>query len=132
MYIKLFISQYNKFKGKLTFWRGKIDVTDQCIEDFSKSTRYFTNGGFSKLLTGIDKINRNGKDSIDILSEIYENDLAGMTFPDPLIFIIKEKMIYEKLYIPTKNSKDSEKYKNSKDYLKRLKEALELPNEVEE
>ena len=131
MYIKLFISQYSKLKGKLTFWRGKENVTVQCIEDFSKSTRYFTNGGFAKLLTGIDKINKNGKDSIDILSEIYENDLAGMTFPDPLIFIIKEKMIYEKLYIPTKNSKNSEKYKNSKDYLKRLKEVLDLPNEVE-
>ena len=131
MYIKLFISQYNKFKGKLTFWRGKVDVTEQCIEDFSKSTRYFTNGGFAKLLTGIDEIDKNGKDSIDILSDIYENDLAGMTFPDPLIFIIKEKMIYEKLYIPTKDSKDSEKYKNSKDYLKRLKEALDLPNEIE-
>jgi len=131
MFIKLFISQYSKFKGKLTFWSDKKDVTEKCIEDFSKSTRYFTNGGFAKLLTGTDNIDRKGKDSIDILSDIYENDLAGMTFPDPLIFINKEKMKYEKIYIPTKDSKDSEKYKNSKDFLQRIKEALDLPNEVE-
>ena len=131
MFIKLFISQYSKFNGKLIFKSGDKDVTEQCIEDFSKSTRYFTNGGFSKLLTGTDNIDREGKDSIDILSDIYENDLAGMTFPDPLIFIIKEKMKYDKLYIPTKDSKNAEKYKNSKDYLQRIKEALYLPNEVE-
>jgi len=101
MYIKLFTSKYNKLKGKLSNWSGKEDVIEQCIEDFSKSTRYFTNGGFAKLQTGIDEIDKNDKDSIDILSEIYENDLA-----DPLIFIITDK----NNYIPIKDSKESEKY----------------------
>ena len=48
-------------------------------------------------------------------------------YPDPLIFIIKDK----NNIIPIKDSKESEKYKNSKDYLNHLKEALDLPNEVE-
>jgi len=133
IFIKLFISQYSKFKGKLIFKNNNVDVTEQCIEDFSKSTKYFTNGGFAKLLTGTDNYNKN-KDYIDKLSEIYDNDLKGMEFPDPLIFIIKEKMVYDKLYIPTKDSnknKDSRKYVNSNDYLKRIKEILNLPNDVE-
>ena len=133
IFIKLFISQYSKFKGKLIFKSNDVDVTEKCIEDFSKSTKYFTNGGFARLLTGTDNNDKN-KDYIDKLSEIYDNDLKGMEFPDPLIFIIKEKMIYDKLYIPTKDSnksKDTRKYENSKDYLKRIKEILNLPNNVE-
>ena len=60
------------------------------------------------------------------MSDVYENDLKNMTFPTPLIFIfmIKEEMRYDKLYAP---SKDSKKYKNSEDYLKRFKEILNLP-----
>lgn len=38
-------------------------------------------------------------------------------------------MIYEKLYIPSKISKE---YKNSEDYLMRIKEILNLPYEVTE
>ena len=135
IFIKLFISQYSQFKGKLIFKSNNEDVTEKCIEDFSKSTKYFTNGGFAKLLTGTyNDNNNNNKDYIDKLSEIYDNDLKGMEFPDPLIFIIKEKMIYDKLYIPTKDSNknnNARKYVNSKDYLKRIKEILNLPNEVE-
>jgi ABC-type multidrug transport system fused ATPase/permease subunit len=130
IFIKLFISQYNKFKTKLKFLSNGKDVTKECIEEFAKCTQYFTNGGFAKLLTGIDGENYNEKkDYIDKLSEIYDNDLKEMEFPDPLIFIIKEKMIYDELLIPTKESYE---YKNSKDYLKRIKEILNLPNEVEE
>ena len=66
-------------------------------------------------------------DYIDKLSSIYDNDLHR-EFPTPLIFIIKEKMIYDKLFIPTKESSD---YQNCKDYLKRIKEILNLPNDVE-
>ena len=57
----------------------------------------------------------------------YENDLKR-DFPIPLIFTNKEKMIYENLFI----SKDeSNKNKNSRDYLQRIKEILDLPNDVE-
>ena len=57
----------------------------------------------------------------------YENDLKR-DFPIPLIFTNKEKMIYENLF----SSKDeSNKNKNSRDYLQRIKEILDLPNDVE-
>ena len=126
IFIKLFISQYNKFKSKLRFLEGKKDVTKECISEFAKCTQYFTNGSFAKLIAGIDKNSK--KDYIDELSEKYENDLKNMKFKSPLIFIIKEKMIYDKFYVPTKTSVE---YKSSEAYLKRMKELLNIPNEVE-
>ena len=65
IFIKLFISQYNKFESKLKFLHGETDVTQTCIEEFAKCTQYFTNGGFAKLLTGEEKIDK--KDYIDKL-----------------------------------------------------------------
>ena len=148
IFVKLFISQYNKFKSKLKFLSGNNDVTEKCIQEFAKCTQYFTNGGFAKLLTGVnsdanekndektveknDKIYNEKKDGeedyIDKLSDVYDNDLRNMKLVTPLIFIIKEKMKYDKLLIPEKDSKE---YQNSKDYLKRLKEILNLPNDVD-
>jgi len=52
-----------------------------------------------------------------------------MKFPEPLIFIVKEKMIYHKLKVP---SKDSKEYSSSESYLNRFKEILNLPYEKEE
>ena len=127
IFIKLFISQYGKFDTKIAFTSNGKDVTDDRIKQFALSTKYFTDGGFSQLLTGIDTIANSKKDSIDKLSTIYNNDL-NRDFSTPLIFIIKEKMIYDRLFIPSNESKH---YKNSKDFLKRLKEILALPNEVE-
>ena len=126
IFVKLFISQYSKFKSKLRFTNKGEDVTEKCIEEFANCTKYFTNGGFARLLTGLEKNDK--RDFIDKLSEIYENDLNNMTFPSPLIFIIKEKMIYDELYVPTK---DSTEYKSSKGYLKRFIEILNLPYTVE-
>jgi len=122
IFVKLFISQYSKFKTKLHFLENGKDVTEKCIQEFANCTKYFTNGGFSQLLTGIKKMDK--KDYIDMLSEIYENDLNNMKFPSPLIFIIQEKMIYDELYIPEKSSN---KYKSSKGYLKKFKKILDLP-----
>lgn len=46
IFIKLFISQYSKFEEKLNFLDcHKKDVIRQCIEKFTKNTKYFTNGG---------------------------------------------------------------------------------------
>ena len=121
------ISQYSKFDTKLKFVDNyNNDVTKQCIEKFAKCTKYFTNGGFAKLLT--EKNDNNEKDYIDKLSEKYNNDLKNTIFDVPLIFTIKEKRLYDELYIPTKDSKE---YKNSKDFLSRIKMILNLPNEVE-
>ena len=127
IFIKLFISQYSKFKAKLRFISGGMDVTEKCIQEFANCTKYFTNGGFARLLTGIDKNEK--KDIKDKLSDIYENDLINMTFPTPLIFIIKEEMRYDELYVPTK---DSTKYQNSTDFLQRFKEILNLPFKIED
>ena len=126
IFINLFISQYSKFKDKIYFKSNNIDVTDECIEEFSKCTQYFTNGHFAKLLTG--EIQSDKKDYISKLTEIYDNDLKNMSFPSPLIFIIKEKMLYDEFYVPDKNSN---LYKSSEDYLSRIKELLNLPNEVD-
>ena len=133
IFIKLFISQYSQFKGKLTFSSNvngkKEDTTKRNIVEFAKCTRYFTNGGFAKLLTGIDKYNKDKtKDYIDKLSEVYDDDLSCMTFPSPLIFLNPEKMKVHYFKVP---EKDSQEYKNSKEFLSRIKEILDIPNEVE-
>ena len=47
-----------------------------------------------------------------------------MSFPEPLIFIVKEKMIYHKLIVPENNS---EEFSGSKAYLERFKEIINLP-----
>ena len=70
IFIKLFISQFNKFKEKLSLYSNGKDVTGQYIKYFCKNTRYFTNGGFAKLLTGTDNIYKKGKSIIEIL-QIY-------------------------------------------------------------
>jgi hypothetical protein len=59
IFVKLFISQYNKLKKKIHFKNDKgKDVTDKCIQDIANCTKYFTNGGFAQLLTGIKKIEK--------------------------------------------------------------------------
>ena len=127
IFIKLFISQYSKFDSKIYFYSNGKNVTEERISQFALCTKYFTNGGFAQLLTGIDENSKKDIDYIDKLSAIYDNDLHR-DFPTPLIFIIKEKMIYNRLYIPTKETNE---YNCSIDYLKRIKEILNLRNELE-
>ena len=59
IFIKIFISQYTKIKSKLKFSEEGKDKTKELIEDFANCTKYFTNGGFSQLLTGIEKNEKN-------------------------------------------------------------------------
>ena len=125
IFIKLFISQYSKFDGKLIFTNNGKDVTDECIQEFANCTKYFTSGGFAKLLNekNIDK----KIDYIDLISNIYNNDLKGTKFEIPLIFIIMEKKRYVPIKIP---SIDSKSYSNSDNYLRDIKLALNLENDV--
>ena len=95
--------------------------------DLGKSTKYFINEGFTKIITEIDE-NKN-MDYIDLLSQIYDNDLKYENFETPLIFINKEKKIYELLKPPDKKSNKS---KNLKDYLIKIKKVLFLQNDIEE
>ena len=136
IFIKLFISQYGKFQKKLIFLENGKEVTKKCIDEFAKCTKYFTNGGFSQLLTGeykSDDKDFDKKDYIDKLSEIFKNDLNNIKFETPLIFIIKEKKKFEEFIVPTEvNSEEFSRYKTSRDYLQRLKDLLDLPNSVDE
>ena len=129
IFIRLFISQYSKLNFKFSLSIKGKDITKDFIEQFARCTQYFTNGSFAKLLTSTDK-NKDDeqKDYIDILSEVYKNDLDNMKFKDPLIYIIKEKLKCEQLQIPDHDSKE---YKGSKDYLASIKKFLDLPNDVE-
>ena len=53
-----------------------MDITEKIIGEFASAVKYFINGGFFKLLTGIEKnINY---DYIDELSKIYNNSLRNM------------------------------------------------------
>ena len=137
IFIKLFISQYSQFDCELRFVtknkKGEIikDKTEECIHDFAKSTTYFLDGGFQNLIMeDIDeeKLKKENKDYIDLLSETYENDLKGKKFEIPLIFINKEKMAYETFNIEDIISKENN---NSKDYLLCMKRMLYIDNEVE-
>ena len=98
MFINLFICQYNIFKGeKIQFKKGNLDTTKECIKAFSKATKYFIFGGFSKLLLKKKsdkeiKIDTKEKE-IDLLSKEYfeNNDFAKQDFKDKIIFIVKNK-----------------------------------------
>ena len=68
IFVKLFISQYSKFKTKFQLFKNGEDLNKKSIEEFAKCIKIFTNGGFSKLLTGTKKLDK--KDYIDVLSEI--------------------------------------------------------------
>ena len=67
-------------------------------------------------------------DYVDLLSICYENDLRNTRYDIPLTFIIKEKMIYDKLIIPEITDN---RYTSPKDYLLRLKQVFNIQNEVE-
>ena len=64
----------------MNFLNNGKDVTKECINAFSKGTKYFTFGGFSKLLINHrEEINNktNEDEYINLLSQIYDNDLKN-------------------------------------------------------
>jgi len=153
IFINLFICQYNKFGGsKLRFYKKEKDVTKECIDSFAEGTKYFTYGGFSKLLLGERSRNDSKMDSIDLLSQEYDNDLKK-DFNKKLIFIIKDKKIYYTLDISTEalkngealyklneeekaeRQKEIEKYSLEKvlkyEFLDILRKILDLKNQIE-
>ena len=117
IFVKLSISQYGKFKTKLRILENGKDTTEKCIMEFANSTKYFTNGKFANLWTGIKKPYK--KDFLNMILEIFENDLNNnnKNFSSPLIFIFQEKREYVKLYI---SEEELNKYKTSKEYLERI------------
>ena len=92
IFINLFICQYNIFKGeKIYFSQKGEDVTDKCIDSFAEATKYFTYGGFSKLLLEKEDNKNTLQDEVDILSQEYDNDLKNEKFDKKLIFIVENK-----------------------------------------
>ena len=93
IFINLFICQYNIFKGQKIFFRdnNNDDVTGKCIDSFAEATKYFTYGGFSRLLLKKKNEQETKIDEIEILSKQYENDLQNEKFNEKLIFIVKNK-----------------------------------------
>ena len=86
-FIKLYLSQFDKFEGKLKFTGSKgEDITKKCIDYFVNSTKYFTNGGFAKLIMKKKYI----KDIFELCLDAYESDLSRAKFDTPLIFIDKK------------------------------------------
>lgn len=80
-------------------------------------------GFYAKLIT-----NFNQKEENDKLVDKDDNDLNFFKFSAPLIFVNKKKMLLTKLFIPEKNTKE---YKNTLDYIKKIKRILNLSNDVE-
>ena len=126
IFIKLFISQFNKFESELIVYFGENIVTEKFLEEFAEFTNYFTLGSFVKLLMkNSDDLNK--KKYIDFFSQMHDNDLKEIKFI-PRIKKINDKLLYEKLII---EEKPSTKYQGSKYYLQRIKEIFDLPNDVE-
>ena len=128
IFIKLFISNFYQFGAKLNFTLEGKNITETCINESTYSSQYFTNSGFAQLLTGTLKID-DKKDYIDKLSEVYKNDLKEDKYNAPLLFLSNKTKKLLKFFI---NNKEDKKYVKPKEYLKNMKDFLNLPNEVEQ
>ena len=82
-FIKLYISQFGQFEKKVKF---KNDSVQKFIRYFAESTKYFTNGGFARLIMEKKYI----KDIFDLCLDAYENDLSKAKFDTPLVFMDKK------------------------------------------
>jgi len=85
-FIKLYINQFDSFEGTLKFTNSKgEDITKNC-KNFSNSIKYFTNGGFAKLIMEKKYI----KNIFELCLDPYENDLSKVKLDTPLISIDKK------------------------------------------
>ena len=99
-FIKLYISQFDS-KGE------DIKITKECIDYFINSSKYFINGGFSKLIMKkIDKNDKKNKDNTDELQSAYENDLSKAKFDDPLIYIDEKIKKFKLVKLPDINKEE--------------------------
>ena len=88
-FIKLYTSQFESFGGRVSFTDAKgEDITEKCMEYFANSVKYFTNGGFARII--MEK--KNIKDIFELCLDAYENDLINAKSDTPLIFVDKENM----------------------------------------
>ena len=129
IFIKIYTSQFNTFKSKLTLKNTQNkNITDECIEYFAKNTKYFINGGFAKLIMQKKSI----KNIFELCLDAYESDLSKEKFETKSIEIFdfdrkNETVVSENLVMQAANQVINSSYK----YLKRLKQILYLPNDLE-
>ena len=131
-FIKIFISQFKIFDGKLKIINSQGNkISYKFIEDIIKSSKYFTNREFQKLI--MDK-KQYIKDKIDLCLDPYVNDLNKVKFKIPLIFVDIKTMIYN-IEMFSDNIHELETANQvinpSYEYLKRLKQILYLKNDLE-
>jgi hypothetical protein len=85
------------------------EQTKKCIEYFAKITKYFTNGGFAKLL--MEK--KYEKDYVYLFLDAYENDLKKAKFETPLIYLDKKNNKYKLEILPDTISDEPNQDKNN-------------------
>ena len=123
IFIKLFINQYKMDDVKLEFFdKNKNDVTEQCIEEFAKCTKYFIWGIYAKYLTksldeekkDIEKentetigdndviIKNNYTDKKKIYASNVKFELSSISFDDDNNNINKEEEIRQSIKIDNK------------------------------
>ena len=77
-FINLFISQHREM-GKIEFKDSYgNDITEKCKKNFAETTKYFTNGGFARLL--MMKNDNNETDKFDLYSKAYNSDSNNKEF----------------------------------------------------
>ena len=131
IFIKLFISQFGKFDRKLKFLDShQNDITNEILKEFDESSKYFTNGGFAQLL----KKGQYNLNKFDLCLSAYKTDLQKLEYKSPLIFIDEKTKKFHflgaKNEVIKSNIKQSDKDISYK-YLKKLKELLNIPNDIE-
>ena len=97
-------------------YKGDI-ITNDCIKLFAQSTRYFTNGGFAKLI--IDK-KQQIKDKIDLCLNAYKNDLNKVNYKTPLIFIDKRTKKFKLEILPDIIEEENQNSKINKNLQKEV------------
>ena len=119
LFINLLMRLYDF--GKIKFNNIENEKENKKIIDtFIQNMKYITEGCFNKYIINEDF---NQKNVVDLQSEKLEDDISCLNFDNPLIFFIKEKeeIKMKEILIGKENSTK---------YLEKIKDILNLPNEV--
>ena len=127
IFIKIFISQFIKFKGKILLQDSKGEnINNELIKYISESTKYFTNGRFAKLI--FEKNNY----FYDNNFEPDRDEWNSKYFETPLVFIdINKKKVSIQSLSNKKVFNDKNSGNPSYKFLKQLKQIFCLQNDIE-
>ena len=127
IFIKIFISQFIKFEGKILLqdYKGE-NINNELIKYISESTKYFTNGRFAKLI--FEKNNY----FYDNNFEPDRDEWNSKYFETPLVFIdINKKKVSIQSLSNKKVFNDKNSGNPSYEFLKQLKQIFCLQNDIE-